>query len=198
MSKSNDHERVEITSRTELRQWLSEHHGQTESIWLVRYKKQRPDKYVSMDEVIDEALCWGWIDSLPRKLDEERTMVRLSPRKSSSAWSKVNKDKVARLIADKSMRPVGLAKIQEAKANGMWDFLNDVDALINPTDLTQQLEATPNAQENFSAFPPSSKRGILEWIKQAKSPATRDKRIKETARLAGLNIRANSPEAKGK
>ena len=198
MPKPDAHERVEVQSRAELRQWLRDHHGQTDSIWLVRYKKHCPDIYVSMDEVIDEALCWGWIDSLPRKLDEDRTMVRLSPRKPDSAWSKINKDKVENLIADGLMQPAGLTKIDRAKANGMWDFLNDVDALISPDDLVRALKTTPSAEENFNAFPHSAKRGILEWIKQAKSPETRGKRISETARLAALNVRANSPAARGK
>ena len=196
---ADDHfERVEITSLQELRSWLRTNHTQSESIWLVTYKKRAGEKYVPRDDVIDEALCFGWIDSLPRKLDEDRTMLRLSPRKASSAWSKVNKDKVARLIATGRMQPAGQKMIEIAKKNGMWDFLNDVDNLVQPADLIDAFSAHPGSKAAFDGFPKSSQRGILEWIKQAKTGPTRAKRIKETARLAAKGLRANFPESRGK
>lgn len=186
-------QQVEVSSLDALRRWLAAHHQQTASIWLVTYKKSVPEKYLSKDDVIDEALCWGWIDSLPRKLDDERTMLRLSPRRASSAWSRVNKDKVERLAREGRLQPAGLAKIEAAKANGMWSFLDDVDALIKPPDLVAALAKYAGAATNFDAFPKSSQRGILEWIKQAKTSGTRERRIEQTAELASRNIMANHP-----
>lgn len=188
--------RVQITSLDAWRDWLERQHGQADSIWLVSYKKHVEDKYVAQSDIIDEALCFGWIDSLPGKLDADRTMLRLSPRKPGSAWSRVNKDKVARLIMDGRMRAPGLAKVEAAQRDGSWTFLDDVDALIIPEDLVKALAAHLNAAANFDAFPKSSRRGILEWIKQAKKPETRERRISETARLAAMGVRANHPEAK--
>lgn len=189
---------VEVKSVRALRQWLANHHQQAESIWLVTYKKHTGDTYVSKDDIIDEALCYGWIDSVPRKLDAERTMVMLSPRKPNSAWSKVNKDKVKILSEQGRLQAAGLKAIEIAKSNGQWDALNDVDTLTMPNDLQSALSRKPAANENFNAFAPSSIRGILEWIQSAKRDETRAKRISETVRLAARNIKANHPEAKGK
>lgn len=175
-------ERVEAASLAEWRAWLAAHHGQRESIWLVRWKKGR-GPHLAYGDVVDEALCWGWIDSLPRK--------------KGSAWSAVNKAKVERLMAAGRMQVAGLAKIAAAKADGSWDRLNAVDALNIPDDLAQALAGAGSAADNFAAFSPSSRRGILEWIQQARRPETRARRVAETARLAALGLRANFPEAKG-
>lgn len=181
-------QRVEIKSRAEWRRWLAKHHTQAEAIWLVRWKKGR-GPYVSYDDIVDEALCYGWIDSLPRVLDEDRTMLLLTPRKPKSAWSAVNKKRVARLIADKRMAAPGVAAIETAKANGAWTKLDGVEK--PPPDLIAAFKQHPSSEKNFTAFPPSVRRGILEWIVQAKKPETRAKRIEETAALAAQNKRAN-------
>lgn len=191
-------ERVEAASLAEWRAWLAAHQGQRESIWLVRWKKGR-GPHLAYGDVVDEALCWGWIDSLPRKLDDDRSMLLLSPRKKGSAWSAVNKAKVERLIAAGRMQTAGLAKIEAAKADGSWDRLNAVETLAVPDDLAAVLTAVgEDAVRNFAAFSPSSRRGILEWIQQAQRPETRARRMAETARLAALGLRANFPEAKGR
>lgn len=181
-------ERVEIKSRAEWRRWLAKHHAQTDAIWLVRWKKDR-GPYVSYDDIVDEALCFGWIDSLPRVLDDDRTMLLLAPRKPKSAWSAVNKKRVARLMAEGRMAAPGLAAIETAKANGAWQKLDGVET--PPADLVAAFKRHPGAAKHFAAFPPSVRRGILEWIVQAKKPDTRAKRIEETAALAGQNKRAN-------
>lgn len=168
-----------------------DNHESAESIWLVTFKKTSGKPYVSYDVVVEEALCFGWIDSLPRKLDDERTMLLLSPRKPGSAWSKANKERVERMNAAGKMRPAGLRKIEEAKADGSWTFLDDVEALVVPDDLAAALAEYENAEKNFADFPPSTKRGILEWIKHAKRAETRSKRVRETAELASRNVRAN-------
>jgi uncharacterized protein YdeI (YjbR/CyaY-like superfamily) len=176
-----DHERVEISSRAELRMWLEEHHTQPESIWLVLHKKSaRPDLYVPMGDVIQEALCFGWIDSQAAKLDDERRMVRLSPRKKGSAWSAINKAHVAELEQQGLMTEAGRTKIDQAKADGSWEFLDDVEAGIVPDDLAEAFDAVPGARERFEAFPRSTTRATLEWIKTAKRPETRARRIAET------------------
>lgn len=184
-------EQVEVKSRAALRAWLAANHTQSESIWLVTYKKAVGDWYLDYDSIVEECLCFGWVDSLTRAKDERRTTLLLAPRKEKSAWSGTNKARVEKLLANGLMQPPGMAKIEAAKANGMWEFLDDVEALIAPPDLVEALAAHPDATANWEGFPRSPKRGILEWIKQAKKPETRAKRIAETARLAQDNERAN-------
>jgi uncharacterized protein YdeI (YjbR/CyaY-like superfamily) len=185
-----DHQRVEVQSRRALRDWLSKHHQQKDSIWLVTWKK--PDaRYIPYGDIVEEALCFGWVDSLPRKLDDTRSMLRLSPRKPKSAWSKANKDRVKQLIANRLMTPAGLRVVEAAKAKGLWQKLDGVEALETPPDLAIALSKSKTAQKNFDAFPRSAKRGILEWILQAKKPETRAARIADTVAKAKDNIRAN-------
>lgn len=190
-AKLDQLERVQIESASDLRHWLDQNHMQPDSIWLVTYKKICPDKYVSYDQIVDEAICFGWIDSLPRKLDDERTMLLLSPRKPGSAWSAVNKDRVKRMQAAGKMHHAGTRAVAAAKQDGSWDFLNDVDALIEPDDLARGLDDNPAARANFDRFSKSSRRGILEWIKQAKRPETRARRIADTVTKAAKGIKAN-------
>jgi uncharacterized protein YdeI (YjbR/CyaY-like superfamily) len=138
---------------------------------------------------VQEALCFGWIDSLPRKLDADRTMHYLSPRKPKSMWSAVNKRHVEELVAKGLMTAAGLRKIEAAKADGSWDTLNAVDALEMPTDLRKALAKDKAAKKHFDAFPRSARKFILYWVGSAKTEATRTKRIEETVRCAVLNIR---------
>lgn len=170
---------------------MEKNHANSDGVWLVTFKKHRGDKYVSYDDIVEVAVCFGWIDSLPRKLDEDRTMLWLSPRKAGSGWSKLNKKRVEKMLAAGLMTPTGLAKVEAAKQDGSWNALDDVETLETPLDLEEELASHTSARENFDAFPPSAKRGILEWIANAKKPETRAKRVEETARLAQDNIRAN-------
>ncbi|MDE2385014.1 MAG: YdeI/OmpD-associated family protein [Alphaproteobacteria bacterium] len=186
----SEHARVEISSRAELRAWLSKHHGQPQSIWLVTRKKPDP-RNVPYNDIVEEALCFGWVDSLPRALDEKRSMLRLSPRKPGSAWSKLNKQRVATLIASGLMQPAGLAVVEAAKASGTWDRLNEVEELHVPDDLAATLKKNKMAKGYFDLFPRSVKRAILEWILSAKKQETRASRIAETVSKAEKNIRAN-------
>ena len=187
------HDRAELNTTAALRAWLEQHHEQTESVWLVRYKKGRGPDYLAYPDLVDELLCFGWVDSLPRKLDDDRSMLRISPRNPRSNWSGVNKRKVARLTREGRMHPAGLALVATAKANGCWTFLDDVEALVVPADLRAALDATGRAAYYWSRFPPSSQRGILEWIKIAKTAPTREKRIRLTAERAAENRKANFP-----
>ena len=184
-------ERVQFESRKALRAWLAKNHGRAKSIWCVTWKKRPGAPYIPYADIVEEALCFGWIDSLPRALDDARTMLLLSPRKRKSNWSKSNKERAERMIAAGKMTSAGMAVIELAKADGRWSFLDDVEALAAPGDLQAALKGVANAKENWERFPASTRRGILEWIKNAMSAETRKRRIETTADLAGKNIRAN-------
>ena len=171
--------------------WLAANHTRAEGVWLITYKKAAGKPTLSYEESVEEALCFGWIDSIARKLDEERSMLYFAPRKADSGWSRPNKTRIERLMADGRMAPAGLAKIEAAKADGSWTLLDAVENLEVPDDLAAEFARYPDARANFDAFPRSARRGILEWIVQAKRPETRAKRVAETARLAQENVRAN-------
>lgn len=178
-------------TRTEWRQWLMANHTQPTGVWLVSYKKATGKPRVEYDEAVEEALCFGWIDSKPRKLDEERTLLWFAPRKRGTGWSRPNKLRIERMGKAGLMVDAGLAKIEQAKRDGSWSKLDAVEDLEIPADLAQALAAYDSADSNFTAFPRSAKRGILEWIANAKTIETRAKRVNETARLAAENVRAN-------
>ena len=182
-----------MRSRQELRAWLHEAHASSRGAWIVSWKKHVADKYVDAVAIGEEALCFGWIDSLPRTLDADRSMHLLTPRKPKSAWSRVNKERIARLAKAGLMTPAGVAVVEAAKASGTWELLDAVETLSLPDDLMARFERAPKvARANFEAFPRSVKRGILEWIQIAKKPETRAKRIEETVTKALKNVRANA------
>jgi len=178
-------------TRAEWRQWLADNHSRAEGVWLISYKKATGKPRFEYSEAVEEALCFGWIDSKPNKLDDERSMLWFAPRKNGAGWSKPNKERVEKMLTAGLMAPAGLAKVEAAKKDGSWAALDAVEALEIPPDLAKALKASKAAQTNFEAFPRSVKRGILEWILNAKRPETRAKRVEETARLAEKNIRAN-------
>jgi uncharacterized protein YdeI (YjbR/CyaY-like superfamily) len=189
-----DFESVQVRTRAEWREWLQSNHTQTQGIWMVTFKKSSGEPQVTYAEIVEEALCFGWIDSRAGTVDENRTKLMLSPRRSGSAWSKLNKERVARLIDAGLMTQAGLAKIDEAKRDGAWSALDEVDAMTIPPDLASAFDAAPaEACTHWDRFSPSSRRMILNWIRQAKRPETRARRIAETVELAGRNIRATFP-----
>lgn len=173
------------------RAWLAANHTRAEGVWLITYKKATGKPTLSYEASVEEALCFGWVDSKGGKLDDERTMLYFAPRKAGSGWSRPNKERVERLIAEGRMAPAGLAKIEQAKADGSWTLLDAVENLEVPDDLAAEFDKHPAARANFDAFPRSARRGILEWIVQARTASTRAKRVAETARLAQANARAN-------
>jgi uncharacterized protein YdeI (YjbR/CyaY-like superfamily) len=183
-------------NRAEWRQWLAHHHGRSAGVWLISGRVGSLQPRVGYEEAVEEALCFGWVDSRPRKLDAERTMLWFAPRQARSGWSAPNKQRVERLKAAGLMAPAGWAKVQAAQADGSWALLDAVEALEVPPDLAAALAAAPPAAEHFAAFPRSARRGILEWIVQARQSATRARRVQETARLAALNQRANQWQPK--
>ena len=186
-------DQVQVESRAELRAWLESNCMRSEGIWLTMFKKHVHDKHVSWDEVVEEALCFGWIDSLPRRLDADRTMLLLSPRRSGSPWSRLNKERVEKLRAANWVMPPGLAATERAQQDGSRTLHDEFENLVIPEDLVAALEKDGTARRNVRAFSDSSKKGILWWIKCAKQPATRQTRITDTVRLAQGIIRASSP-----
>ncbi len=182
---------VHPLSRGEWRQWLSDHHTRTTGVWLVSYKKATGKPRFDYDEAVEEALCFGWVDSKPNKLDAERTLLWFAPRKPGTGWSRPNKLRVERMLKAGLMAEAGLRKVAQAQADGSWTKLDAVEDLTVPDDLAQALGRYPEAARHFDAFPRSAKRGILEWISTAKTAPTRTKRIEDTARLADRNERAN-------
>lgn len=178
-------------TRAEWRAWLEQNHTRAEGVWLISYKKATGESRFEYEEAVEEAVCFGWIDSKPNKLDEERSMLWFAPRKPGTGWSKINKQRVEKLIAAGLMAPAGLSRVESAKQDGSWSALDAIEALEIPPDLEQAPSRYEPAKQNFDAFPRSVKRGILEWIANARKPETRAKRVEETARLAAENQRAN-------
>ena len=181
--KTENFEKVAVASQQELRNWLATHHARNESVWLVTFKKEVKDKYLSTGQVLDELLCFGWIDGIRRKLDDARTMQLISPRKTQH-WTKTYKDRAQKLIDAGLMQPAGYASIEAGKKSGLWHFMDDVDALIIPKDLERALKAKPGAYEFFVNINLSSKRFVLRWLKLSKTEKTRLKRIEELVTLS--------------
>ena len=178
-------------SRAEWRQWLGANHACAEGVWLITFKKATGKPRIEYDEAVEEALCFGWVDSKPNKLDDERSLLWFAPRKPGTGWSRPNKQRVEKLRATGRMHPAGQAKIDMAVRDGSWSALDGIEDLEIPVDLAAACANYQQAATNFAAFPRSVKRGILEWISTAKTAETRSKRIEATARLAQENQRAN-------
>jgi uncharacterized protein YdeI (YjbR/CyaY-like superfamily) len=177
--------------------WLKDNYKKSTGVWLVTYKKHTGKPRVEYEEAVEEALCFGWIDSTRRKLDDERGMLRFSPRKPKSMWAGTNKARVEKLTAEGRMTDYALERVEVAKKDGSWNFLNDIEAMIIPDDLEKKFDNYKHARSNFQIFPDGIKKSILAWIKQAKTEKTRTKRIQETALLAEDNIRAHQWKKKG-
>jgi len=173
------------------RDWLEANHASKTGVWLIYYKKGSGKPRVAYDEAVEEALCFGWVDSRPNAIDEERYMQLFSPRKAKSPWSRLNKERVKRLIDAGLMTAAGLTKIEAAQADGSWGDYDTVEDLSVPSDLEAALDESPTARAHFEGFSPSSQKVILWWIASAKRPETRQKRIEETVQLAAKNIKAN-------
>lgn len=196
-SKIRDYERVQPPDRAAWRAWLAQNHAASPGIWLVLVKKGGQGPRLLLDEAVEEALCFGWIDSLPNKLDAERYLLLVTPRKPGSVWSKINKERVQRLMEQGLITEAGLAKIEAAKADGSWSALDAIDALEMPPDLERALAANRTAKKNFDGFSQSARKGLLYWITSAKRAETREKRIAETVAKAADNRVANQYVRKG-
>jgi len=178
----NNHIEKEIETfypknRQEWREWLQNNHDKKQSVWLIYNKKKSNIPTLMYSEAVDEALCFGWIDSKSKPLDNEKFMQFFSKRKVKSVWSRVNKEKIERLINDGLMTKAGFDIIEIAKQNGSWTILDDAEALIIPKDLDDELEKQPEAKKYFLSLSRSDKRNILQWLILAKRHETRQKRI---------------------
>ncbi len=176
-------------SREEWRQWLKENHSSSQSVWLVQYKQKSAMPSIPWSDSVDEALCFGWIDSTRKTIDEERFIQFFTKRKPNSNWSKINKAKVERLIAGGLMAEAGLKSIELAKKNGSWSILDDVEELMIPKDLEEALLSKPGSGEYFNNLSKSVKKMMLQWVVLAKRPETREKRITEIAELAAQKLK---------
>lgn len=165
---------LEVTNLDELRAWLEENHQTSSGAWLVTWKKHTGDKHVAWADFVPELLCFGWIDGQARRVDADRSSVRITPRRKGSHWSAVNKRHLEKLEAEGRMRPAGHAAIEAAKADGSWTFLDDIEALVEPPDLVEALEGR---REPWEARPPSYRKLALFQLKSAKRPATRARRL---------------------
>ena len=188
-SKQSTAPHIEIESRAQWREWLAANHDTCTGAWLVTFKTASGRGRVTYDEAVEEALCFGWIDSVSGKVDDLRAKLWFCPRKPKSGWSKLNKDRVERLIAEGLMTPAGQAVIDAAKQSGAWSLLDEVEAMVMPADLAAALDANPAAKANFDAFPKSVRKGILDLMRSAKRPETRAKRIADIVRFAAENRR---------
>ena len=191
MELHNELKTFHAKTRKEWRDWLEKNHQSEKSIWLIIYKKESETPSIYYPEAVDEALCFGWIDSKPNKRDEHSYYQFFSKRNPKSNWSKVNKEKISNLIEQRLMHSSGLRMIEIAKQNGTWTALDEVENITIPDDLKELFLKNKTAHDNWEKFPRSSKRGILEWIMNAKKTETRQKRIEETVQLATDNIKAN-------
>ncbi len=183
MTRTENFIQVEVKSPAELREWLLNNHNQKESIWLVTYKKDVIEKYVSVQEVLDQLLCFGWIDGIRRKLDKERTMQLIAPRRVEH-WSQTYKVRFAKLETAGLIHQSGFNAVEASKKAGLWNFMDDVDNLIIPYDLQEALTKNNEAKLFFEGINASSKRFVLRWIKLAKTAKTRASRIEQIVQLS--------------
>lgn len=174
----------EPASRADWRRWLAAHHGSQREVWLILARKSSGRQPVSVADAVEEALCFGWIDSGLRPAGPGRIRLRFTPRAKGSIWSQLNKTRVARLIEQGLMTGSGLAVIEAARRDGSWTILDDVENLRIPPDLAAALAACPEAEHHFLAAAPSARKMALWWVASARRPATRAQRIRETVRLA--------------
>lgn len=191
MSAADDYPDVAVESRAGWRAWLGAHQDSARGCWAVTWKAGSGGPYVPYGDMVEEALAHGWIDGLARPVDAARSKRLVTPRRPGSRWSGANRARIERLEAAGLMTPAGAALVEAARAGGTWSALEAVEGLEEPDDLRAALDRVPRARVHWDAFPPSTRRAILEWISAAKRPATRADRVEETARLAGEDVRAN-------
>lgn len=182
-----------METQDEWREWLERNYEESSGVWLVSWKKATGRPFVPFTDVVDEALCFGWVDSKINRLDEERAMRLFTPRNPKSTWSRINKEKVARLVEEGRMEAAGMRLVEGAKADGSWNIYDEVEGLVIPADLASALAENALAGGYFENFPDSSKKNILWWIKSARRPETRATRITKTAGMAAENRMANHP-----
>ena len=177
---------LHVTNRNDWRLWLSENHHTKKKIWLVYYKKHTGKARVSYNDAVEEALCFGWIDSIVKTIDDEKYMQKFTPRKDKSNWSESNKKRVEKLIRTGEMTRPGLDKIEIAKTNGAWDkTITATKPFEMPIELENALGTNESAKDFFESLTPSCRRQYIGWIASAKKAATKKRRVKEAISLLG-------------
>ena len=190
MSALDDAPQVHADDRDTWRAWLAANHATEGGAWLVTWRPRSGRVGLDYEAAVEEALCFGWVDSTGGRFDDDRGKLYFAPRKPRSVWAATNKARVERLIRDGRMAPAGLAAIDRAQANGSWGTLDSVERMEVPQDLTAALEGAPPAAVNFAAFPPSARKMLLGWVALARRPETRAVRIAQIAEAAARNERA--------
>lgn len=184
-----DHPQLHVTTRSAWRAWLAEHHATSPGVWLVTFKRGKGPA-PSYDDVVEEALCFGWIDSQVRALDADRGQQLMTPRRPGGTWALSNKARVERLTAAGLMTPAGLAAVEAAKASGAWVLLDAVESLVEPPDLGAALDDVPAARAAWDGFPPGARKQLLHWVLSAKREQTRANRVATVVAEAAQGRRA--------
>lgn len=173
------------------RAWLEANHATARGVWLVSWRASSGRATFDYEAAVEEALCFGWVDSRGGRVDDQRTKLYFAPRNPRSGWARPNKERIERLIAAGRMAPAGMRAVEVAKENGSWTLLDAVERLEEPDDLGAALDARPPARQHWDRFPPSARKMLLTWIVSARRPETRASRVEETATAAQRNERAN-------
>jgi uncharacterized protein YdeI (YjbR/CyaY-like superfamily) len=181
---------IQPADRAEWRRWLADQHATCDGVWVAYFKKSARRDGIAYEELICEALCFGWVDATARTVDAERTALYFSPRRKGSVWAATNKARVEQLMAAGLMQPAGLAAIERAKADGSWTALDRSESLTPPDELEAAFDRFPGSRERFDAFPPGARKQLIGWVDSAKRTETRERRADETARQAQAGLRA--------
>ena len=184
-----DLQQIWIPDRETWRAWLETHHATEPGVWVFYWKKGSGKKSLDWSDAVDEALCFGWIDSTRRSVDDQSFKQYFAPRKPKSNWSRINKEKVARLTAEGRMAPAGLVAVEAARQNGTWSSLDDVEAMVVPDDLIAAIDAEPGARKYFDSLNRMKRWEILYWIASARRETTRADRIRQIAEAAAQGKR---------
>jgi uncharacterized protein YdeI (YjbR/CyaY-like superfamily) len=189
MPALEDAPHVHADDRATWRAWLEANHATARGAWLVSWRPRSGRVGLDYEAAIEEALCFGWVDSTAGRFDDDRGKLYFAPRKTRSAWAASNKVRVQRLIDEGRMMPAGLAAIEQAKANGSWDVLDSVERLEVPEDLAAALAASPAAADGFANLPQSTRKQLLGSVALARRPETRAERIRKVVEAAAGNER---------
>jgi uncharacterized protein YdeI (YjbR/CyaY-like superfamily) len=186
-----DYKSFHPKTRIQWRKWLEKNHSISVGVWMIYFKKESSKRKFTYVDAVEEALCFGWIDSQPRKIDDKKSALKFTPRKPKSIWSKLNKQRIEKLIEQKLMRPAGLGKIEQAKKDGSWNILNSSDHHADnntlPEELKKAFSKNKKALANFNGFAPGYRKRFFFWIDNAKTPETKAARIKQTLLMASAN-----------
>ena len=183
-------EKLYLQTREEWRDWLKNNHHRQEGIWLVYYKKHTGKPRIPYEDAVEEALCFGWIDSIVKRVDEETYVQKFTPRRKRSVWSKLNKVRAIRLIKSGWMTPLGLEKIEEAKKNGIWQNAYTSKKRVEiPEDLKNALSSNKIAESFFNVLKLSNKNRYINWVNFARRQETRNNRIIKVVKYCAEGIK---------